>query len=264
MTFPPDRAEGRHLYGGDPGGYADGRPGYPERVYELLAESGLRPGCKVAEIGPGTGLATRRLLAAGAQVTAVEASPDMAKYLRRTCGQRDLAVVGRPFEEAGLAAGSYDLAVAATSFHWVAQPAGWQALVRALRPGGWAVVWWIIFDDPAAPDAFDEASQSVLGGSPTIPPGGGPVPFQLDVAARTAEMAAAGLADVGAEVIRSRHVLTAAQVRSLYATLAIVLRRPGPERAQLLDRLEDLVHRQFGGSVERSFPTAVYRGRKPA
>ena len=86
-AFPPDRGEGRRLYGADPEGYAEGRPGYPERVYDLLAESGLRRGGRVVEIGPGTGLVTRRLLAAGAQVTAVEASPAMAGYLRRTSGQ---------------------------------------------------------------------------------------------------------------------------------------------------------------------------------
>jgi SAM-dependent methyltransferase len=262
VTFPPDRAEGRHLYGGDPSGYADGRPGYPARVYDLLAESGLQPGCRVVEIGPGTGLATRRLLAAGAHVTAVEANPKMAAYLQRTCGQQGLDIVGRSFEDAGLAADSYDLAVAATSYHWVAQPTGWQALIRALRPGGWAVIWWMLFDDPTSPDAFDLASQSVLGGSPTIPAGAGPVPFQMDVAARTAEMAGAGLADVSAELIKSRQVLTASQVRHLYATLAIVLRRPRPEQARLLDRLEQLVYQRFGGSVERWFLTTVYRARK--
>src|ERR1022692_3950448 len=262
LTLPPDHAEGRRLYGGDPGGYADGRPGYPERVYGLLAESGLRPGCRVVEIGPGTGLATRRLLAAGAHVTAVEASPAMAEYLQRTSGEQGLEIVCRPFEDAGLARDAYDLAVAATSYHWVTQPAGWQALTRALRPGAWAVIWWMLFDDPTSPDAFDLASQSILGGSPTIPEGAGAVPFQIDVAARTADMTEAGLADVSAELIKSKHGLTASQIRRLYATLAIVLRRPKPEQTRLLDRLEQLVHQRFGGSVERSFLTAVYRGRK--
>jgi SAM-dependent methyltransferase len=263
-AFPPDRAEGRRLYGADPGGYADGRPGYPERVYDLLAESGLRRGCRVVEIGPGTGLVTRRLLAAGARVTAVEASPAMAEYLQRTCGQPGLEIVGRPFEEAGLPGDAYDLAVAATSYHWVAQPAGGQALTHALRPGARAVIWWMLFDDPASPDAFDTASQAVLGGSPTIAPGAGPVPFQADMAARMADMTSAGLADVTGEIVRSGHLLTAMQVRRLYATLAIVLRRPGPEQAQLLDRLEQLVRHRFGGSVRRTFVTAIYRGHKPA
>lgn len=263
VTFPADRGEGRHLYGADPAGYAAGRPDYPARVYDVLARSGLRAGCRVAEIGPGTGLVTRRLLAAGACVTATEPSPAMAGYLRRTCGQQGLDIVVRPFEEAGLAPGAYDLAVAGTSYHWVAQPAGWQALIRALRPGGWAVIWWMLFDDPASPDAFDLASQAILGGSPSIPEGTSPVPFQLDAAARTTDMAQAGLTDVSAELLRSRHVLTAAQVRRLYATLAIVLRRPGTEQAALLGQLEHLVCQRFGGTVKRTCLTAVYRGRKP-
>ena len=187
----------------------------------------------------------------------------MAGYLRRTCGRQSLDVIGRPFEDARLQPDAYDLAVAATSFHWISQPAGWRQLRRTLRPGAWAVIWWMLFDDPSSPDAFDRASQAILGGSPSIPEGAGPVPFQVDAAARTAEMAAAGFGDVTADLIRSTQVLSASQVRDLYATLAIVLRRGEPEQARILDRLEQLVRQRFAGSVERSFVTAVYRGRKP-
>lgn len=263
MSLAPDHAEGRCLYGEDPGGYAAGRPGYPEQVYGLLAESGLQPGCRVLEIGPGTGLATRRLLAAGAHVTAVEANRSMAEYLQRTSGQPGLGVVCQPFEHAELQPGGYDLAVAATSYHWVAQPAGWRALTRALRPGAWAVIWWMLFDDPSSPDAFDVASQAILGGSPSVPQGTGPLPFQIDVAARMEDMTRAGLADVTAEIIKSKQVLTASQVRLLYATLAIILRRPEPVQDRLLGQLEQLAQHRFGGSIERTFVTAVYRGRKP-
>src|SRR5438309_1460157 len=62
MSTPaPDH---RRLFGGDPGGYDRARPDYPSRVYEILrARCGLRPGAATLEIGPGSGLATRRLLA---------------------------------------------------------------------------------------------------------------------------------------------------------------------------------------------------------
>jgi 16S rRNA (adenine1518-N6/adenine1519-N6)-dimethyltransferase len=43
----------------------------------------LQPGDRVVEIGPGLGVLTRRLLAAGASVTAVELDPRLADYLRR-------------------------------------------------------------------------------------------------------------------------------------------------------------------------------------
>ncbi len=37
--------------------------------------------------------------------------------------------------------GGFDLAVAATSFHWVDQAQGWPKLKACLRPGAWAVIW---------------------------------------------------------------------------------------------------------------------------
>lgn len=43
----------------------------------------IAPGERVVEIGPGLGVLTRRLLAAGASVTAVELDPRLAAYLRR-------------------------------------------------------------------------------------------------------------------------------------------------------------------------------------
>jgi 16S rRNA (adenine1518-N6/adenine1519-N6)-dimethyltransferase len=46
----------------------------------------LQPGDRVVEVGPGLGVLTRRLLAAGASVLAVELDPRLAAYLRRELG----------------------------------------------------------------------------------------------------------------------------------------------------------------------------------
>jgi 16S rRNA (adenine1518-N6/adenine1519-N6)-dimethyltransferase len=44
----------------------------------------IRPGDRVVEIGPGEGVLTRHLLAAGARVTAIEVDPKLAARLRET------------------------------------------------------------------------------------------------------------------------------------------------------------------------------------
>ena len=49
----------------------------------IVEAAELRPGDRVVEIGPGLGVLTRRLLAAGAPVLAVELDPRLAEYLRR-------------------------------------------------------------------------------------------------------------------------------------------------------------------------------------
>lgn len=49
----------------------------------IVAAAELEPGDRVAEIGPGLGVLTRRLLAGGATVRAVELDPGLAAWLRR-------------------------------------------------------------------------------------------------------------------------------------------------------------------------------------
>lgn len=49
----------------------------------IVAAAELRPGDNVVEIGPGLGVLTRRLLASGANVMAVELDTRLAEYLRR-------------------------------------------------------------------------------------------------------------------------------------------------------------------------------------
>jgi 16S rRNA (adenine1518-N6/adenine1519-N6)-dimethyltransferase len=53
----------------------------------LVRDAGLRPGQRILEVGPGTGILTSRLLAAGCEVTAIELDHRLAGYLRQEFGQ---------------------------------------------------------------------------------------------------------------------------------------------------------------------------------
>ena len=55
----------------------------PDVLDTIVAAADLHPGDNVVEIGPGLGVLTRRLLAAGASVLAVELDARLAEYLRR-------------------------------------------------------------------------------------------------------------------------------------------------------------------------------------
>ena len=58
----------------------------PDALDAIVAAAELQPGDRVVEIGPGLGVLTRRLLAAGASVTAVEVDPKLAAWLRGELG----------------------------------------------------------------------------------------------------------------------------------------------------------------------------------
>ena len=55
----------------------------PDALDAIVAAAELAPGDRVVEVGPGLGVLTRRLLAAGASVLAVEVDHRLAEYLRR-------------------------------------------------------------------------------------------------------------------------------------------------------------------------------------
>lgn len=55
----------------------------PDALDAIVEAAELVPGDRVVEIGPGLGVLTRRLLAAGASVIAVELDQRLAEYLRR-------------------------------------------------------------------------------------------------------------------------------------------------------------------------------------
>jgi SAM-dependent methyltransferase len=262
MSRSLEPREGRRLYGQDPGTYALGRPDYPERVYERLASRcGLAEATRVIEVGPGTGLVTRRLLGAGAHVTGIEPNAAMSAYLGRTIADAALDVIVEAFEDVDVSPDSFDLAVAATSFHWVSQTDGMRQFRRLLRRGGWAAIWWMLCDDPEAPDDLTSLVEDRCGGFPGAPTSAGDPPFQLDTAARSAELADAGFLAVESEVIRSAVVLDAASARALYASMAIVLRLPPEEQADVLNAVEATVDDRFGGRLERQMVTAMYTAR---
>jgi SAM-dependent methyltransferase len=263
------REDGRRLFGLDPSVYEAGRPQYPAALYDALEQRcGLTEGARVLEIGPGTGLVTRRLLAAGASVVAVEPNPNLAAFLRQSFEDvgTALRVIEAPFEEAELNDAAFDLAVAATSFHWVDQEAGLAKLEEAIRPGGSVALWWTLFQDPTALDEFSRAAEGILGTRPrffAFEEADRP-PFQLDVEHRLRDLERWGcFEDVRSEIIKTPTILDAGQVRALYASVATVLRMEPARQRSVLDKLESLVRDTFGGQIERVFVTALYTGRRP-
>jgi len=267
--MPPDviaREEGRRFFGSDPDAYDRARPGHPERVYEILVERcGLRAGTSVLEIGPGTGQATRRLLDLGADpLVAIEPNDDLARYLARSLGDRlDIRVTA--LEDAELPESSFDLAAAASSFHWVNELVGLGAVQRALRPDGWIALWWTLFGEAGESDAFIRATSPLLDdldSSPTKGEPGRPA-HALDAEARIGALVATGFVDVSHELVRWDASWDTDGVRALYGTFSPILRLEPARRNEILDEIARIAVQQFGGRVSRTLTTSLYTARKP-
>jgi SAM-dependent methyltransferase len=262
-----DRSEGRKLFGLDPAGYDAARPGHPDRLYEILVERcGLRAGAAVLEIGPGTGQATRRLLELGASpLVAVEPNDALAAYLSESTHGR-VEIVASALEDADLPAVSFDLAIGASSFHWVDEAIGLARLRDALRPGGWVALWWTQFGDDERPDAFIGAVDHLFDSVPHSPSAArdGRPSFGLDVDSRHAALSAAGFKGVGHERIPWTFTWDTTGIRTLYSTFSPVIALEPERRTGLLDAVAEIADEQFGGSVTKPLLTSLYTARKPS
>ena len=256
------REDAKRTFGRDPIGYEQGRPGYPDRIYELLAERcGLAAGTATFEIGPGPGTATRRLLALGVEpLVAIEPDQRLADYLESWARKESAPVHVHvtTFEEVDLEPASFDLGVCATAFHWVDQERGLAKVARLLRPGGWWAVWWTIHGDPERHDAFHEATQRVLSANSPVPP-----PFALEVDDRVRDIDATGaFGPVAFEAVHWSRAFSPQEIRSLYGSFSSITRLPEGPRERLLDGLVRVAEEEFGGRVERPLVSAVYSAQR--
>jgi len=124
--------------------YVKYRPDYPAGVLEILRDAGgLTAPAVVADIGSGTGIASKLFLDAGHTVYGVEPNAAM-----RAAGEQFLAADPRFHSIAGTAEAttlpdaSVDGIIAAQAFHWFETDATRREFARILRPGGWCALLW--------------------------------------------------------------------------------------------------------------------------
>ncbi len=124
-------------FGGVADAYERGRPTYPLDAAEwLTSETPVR----VLELGAGTGKLTRDLLRLGHEVHATDPDEAMLEILRETAPGAT-ASVGTA-ERIAAPDRTYDVVVAAQSFHWFDPARALPEIARVLRPGGrFSIVW---------------------------------------------------------------------------------------------------------------------------
>lgn len=141
MTAPGERTAAWRARAGSFGSvaaaYAALRPGYPSDAVAFVL--GERPR-RVLDLGAGTGLLTRALLAAGHEVVAVDPSAEMLAQL----GSRfpDVPTRVGTAEQIPLPDRDVDAVVAGQAAHWFDIGPAARELRRVLRPGGVVGLIW--------------------------------------------------------------------------------------------------------------------------
>lgn len=121
--------------------YARGRPDYPAEVDSWLRDAvRLEAGKTAIDLGAGTGKFTRRLLATGAEIIAVE--PVAAMRAKLAGDLPNVRILAGTAEAIPLPDASLDAVVCAQAFHWFATAAALREVHRVLKPGGVLGLIW--------------------------------------------------------------------------------------------------------------------------
>ena len=141
--YAPQGSTG-HIFSSKVTGYVASRPDYPAALFDALRTTcDLQPGALVADVGAGTGLLTRGLLARGYTVTAIEPSDAV-----RSAADHALEHVpayssaSGTAEQMPLPPQSVDLITAAQAFHWFDIKAARAECLRVLKPQGHVALIW--------------------------------------------------------------------------------------------------------------------------
>jgi SAM-dependent methyltransferase len=172
-----ERDRFRTRFGDDPDAYDRTRPVAPDGVFDhIVTQTGLEPGSRVVEIGPGTGQATRPLADRGLHVLALEIDPRLAaRAIRNMAPFPGVTIEVTSFEGWDPGDATFDAVFACNSFHWVDPDIGFTKAAGLLSRRGHLIVmstpvvvppgadsfWWDIQDDWSAVGAgrVDPASK---------------------------------------------------------------------------------------------------------
>jgi SAM-dependent methyltransferase len=184
--------------------YHRARPDYPEELIDhLIRVTDLRQGNHLLEIGCGTGKATLPLARRGFRITCIELSARLAEAARQNLSDfPNVEVVEQAFEHWPLPPDrQFDLAFAATAWHWIDPEMRYLKVWESLRPKGHLAVWGATHVFPVDGDSFFVEVQDVYEeiGEGLAPGGAWPRPGELE--GQQAEIAKTGLF----EVVEVRH-----------------------------------------------------------
>lgn len=236
--------------------YAQGRPAYPASLGAWLAERGLLSGL-IADVGAGTGLFTRLLLAHGARVVGVEPNPEMrAQLAAGLAGEVEaghLTVQPGSSEATGLPGASVSLITAAQAAHWFTPAPTVEEFRRILTPGGKVLLVWN--DWRGEETAFNLAYGAVV--KDFLAPG------TPDLATRVPEDELPQFLPGGFERVTFENPLTLTRER-LHALAGSVSYLPSPrdaaypEMTRALDAVFDL--HETNGTVTLMYRTHAFLG----
>lgn len=232
------------------------RPSYPAALFDALFEM-LPSDSTIVEVGPGTGQATRDLLARGAAVHAIEIGPRMATKLRSNLPSDRLRVTVGDFEQVAITPGSADAVFSATAYHWISRPAQTDRPASMLRPGGVVAIVDLVQVESPDDEGFFAACQPIYeryGQGHTGPPA--PRREAVDPAMRQTLDADGRFHTVAVRRWDWNQTYTTGQYQQLMLSYSGTQMMDEPNRLALVEDMAAFIDEHFDGSVTRPLVVA--------
>jgi SAM-dependent methyltransferase len=231
--------------------YDEIRPSYPVGMFDALFAL-LPPQPRIVEIGPGTGQATKDLLARGAVVHAIEIGPAMAAKLRSNLPSDRLDVSVGDFEHIDIAAQSADAVFSATAYHWISPEARLDRPATILRPGGIVAIVDLVQVSSPEDHGFFAAAQPIYeryGQGHSGPPA--PARDDVEPAIRVALTSDPRFGDVAVCRYDWDQTYSATDYRKLMLSYSGTQMMDDGDRVGLLEDIESFINERFDGCVTR-------------
>lgn len=137
--------------------YDEARPGYPAELYKTVGDLCRLGGeSSILEVGAGTGAATEEILAAwNPRLTLLEPGEGLYRVLESRYGGSGKVTVARARFEDYAAGEAFDAVLSATAFHWIDRKLKFRLARRALKDGGFLILFWNNYSRDDNP-LFDE------------------------------------------------------------------------------------------------------------
>jgi len=239
--------------------YDRARPGYPPALFDdLAALAGAGPGCRVLEIGPGTGQLTVPLAERGCAIVAVELGAELAAVARRNLRAFPaVEVITGDFERVTFPAEPFDLVIVATAWHWIDPAVRMDRAADRLRPGGALATIETHHIAGGTTEFFAQVQARYLRFDPRARPDEAPPPA-AEVIADDGEAARSGRFHTPAvhryeweQTYRTQEYLDV--LRTYSPTLSL----PPATAAGLLRSIGDLIDGSFGGQITKRYLTQL-------
>ena len=142
--YGKDLEQRKHWYSPAAEAYHQVRPRYPQALIDQVVEiAQLSSHSTLLEVGCGPAIATPAFATLGCRMVCLEPNPDFYALAQQTCELYPNVVVQNcSFEEWELSPQTFDVVLAASSFHWIPPEIGYPKAAAALRPEGFLILLW--------------------------------------------------------------------------------------------------------------------------